>query len=82
MRPDCIAKLHEAKYELRLGSGAEKPALLAKYRERLAIAASAYGTTGPALEAAVAPDFGVWVKQEKLPKLTPPNPGQGQFKGI
>jgi len=73
VRPECIAKLHEAKYELRSGAGAKKPGLLAIYKKCLADAAAAYNTTGPAVEAAVASDFGVWIKQEKLPKLPPPS---------
>ena len=74
-RPDYIARLHEAKYELRFCDGSQKAALLKKYKEALAEAAKAAGASTIEIEAAVARDFGVWVKQEKLPKLQPPLPG-------
>ncbi len=74
-RPDYIARLHEAKYELRFCDGSQKAAFLKKYKEALAEAAKASGLTTIQVEAAVARDFGVWVKQEKLPKLPPPASG-------
>jgi hypothetical protein len=71
-RPKFIAALHEAKYELRFCSGREKQALLAKYKAALLEAARQSGLSETLIEAAVARDFGVWIKQEKLPKLPPP----------
>jgi hypothetical protein len=56
---------------VRLG-GEEKDILLRRYQAALAKAAQEFGCMGPQIEAAVAQDFGVWVKQEKLPKLPPP----------
>ena len=71
LRPDYISRLHEAKYELRFCDGSQKPALLQKYKEALAEAAKHAGVTTVEVEAAVARDFGIWAKQEKLPKLPP-----------
>lgn len=67
-RPDYIAKLHAAKYDLRFCTGPEKPEMLRRYKEALAEACRLSGYTGPELEAAVARDFGEWAKQERLPK--------------
>jgi hypothetical protein len=39
------------------------------YQEALAAAAKEFGVREGLLEAAVAADFGVWMKQEKMPKL-------------
>ncbi len=71
-RPKYIAALHEAKYELRFCSAAQKGVLMARYREALAIAAREANLSESLLEAAVARDFGAWIKQEKLPKLPAP----------
>lgn len=70
-RPDYIVQLHGAKYDLRFCSGAEKPEMVRRYKAALAEASRRSGYTGPELEAAVARDFGAWVKQEKLPKPPP-----------
>ncbi len=67
-RPDYIAQLHAAKYDLRFCSGEEKLGMLRRYRAALQEAARKAGITEYLLEAAVARDFGEWVKQEKLPK--------------
>jgi len=71
-RPKYIASLHEAKYELRFCSGPNKQALLVRYREALAEAARESGISESLIEAAVARDFGVWMRQEKLPRLSAP----------
>lgn len=70
-RPDYIAQLHEAKYELRFSSGTEKPELFIKYKAALENASKLSNLPGPQVEAAVSKDFGIWVKQEKLPKVLP-----------
>ena len=67
-RPDYIANLHAAKYDLRFCSGEEKPEMLRRYKAALQAASRRSGFSGPELEAAVACDFGAWVKQERLPK--------------
>ncbi len=68
-RPKSIALLHEAKYELRFCAMAEKAERLRVYQEALAAAAKEFGVRERLLEAAVASDFSVWMKQEKMPKL-------------
>lgn len=67
-RPDYIAQLHGAKYDLRFCAGSEKPEFLRRYKIALEEACRQSGCTGPELEAAIARDFGEWVKQERLPK--------------
>jgi hypothetical protein len=71
-RPDYIARLHAAKYDLRYCSGGEKPEMLRLYQAALEEAVRLSGVSAQLLEAAVARDFGEWVKQERLPK--PPKP--------
>jgi len=67
-RPDYIARLHAAKYDLRFCSGDEKPEMLRHYRAALEEASRLSGVTSHVLEAAVARDFGEWVRQERLPR--------------
>ena len=71
-RPEYIASLHGAKYDLRFCERAQKPEMLARYRQALAMAAKDAGISPEVLEAAVARDFWEWVKQERLPR--PPKP--------
>jgi hypothetical protein len=68
-RPEYIAALHEAKYELRFCNGGRKVQLLKAYKEALARASRESQIPEALLEAAVARDFGTWMKQEKLPRL-------------
>jgi len=72
-RPKSIAAIHEAKYELRFCNGAEKAQRLKDYKSALAVAAKEFGVSEAMLEATVARDFGVWMKQEKMPKLPDQN---------
>lgn len=67
-RPDYIARLHAAKYDLRFCAGGEKPEMLRRYQAALEEASRQSGVVSHVLEAAVARDFGEWVKQERLPK--------------
>lgn len=67
-RPDYIARLHAAKYDLRFCCAAEKPEMLRLYQAALQEAVRLSGVPAHLLEAAVARDFGEWVKQERLPK--------------
>ena len=71
-RPDYIAALHEAKYELHFCPESDKATKLQRYREALAEAAKLSGIPGPLIEAAVRDDFRKWMRDEKLPKLPPP----------
>jgi hypothetical protein len=68
-RPDYIARLHAASYDLRTCEPSERPEMLRHYREALAEAARQANCSQPMLQAAVAPDYGVWVKQERLPRI-------------
>ena len=71
-RPKYISNLHEAKYELRFCDGAQKKMALDRYRQALENASKESGFPGAQIEAAVVQDFGKWVRDEKLPKLPPP----------
>ena len=75
-RPDYIAALHEAKYELRFCEGVGKAEKLRRYKEALAEASRQSGIPGPLIEAAIRDDFRKWIKDEKLPKL--PRSGRKQ----
>jgi hypothetical protein len=68
-RPDYIARLHGAFYDLRTCEAAQRPEMLRRYKVALAEAAQLAGCSEPMLQAAVAPDYGVWVKQERLPRI-------------
>jgi hypothetical protein len=68
-RPEYISALHEAKYELRFCNGGRKVELLKAYQEALATDSREAQIPEALLEAAVAKDFGAWIKQEKLPRL-------------
>src|SRR5262245_31172199 len=73
-RPDYIARVHAAKYDLRFCSRSEQPQMLRPYRTALNDASRLSGYSEPELEAARARDFGEWMKQERLPK--PPGPSK------
>ena len=72
-RPKSIALLHEAKYELRFCDGAEKAERLRAYKQVLSDAAREFNVSEGLLEAAVASDFGVSMKQERMPRLPDQN---------
>jgi hypothetical protein len=63
-RPEYISSLHEAKYQLRFCTGNRKTALFKTYKEVLARASKQSRIPEPLLEAAVARDFGAWMKQQ------------------
>ena len=73
-RPIYIAALHEAKYEFRF-SPTEENRL--RYAQALVEASRQSGLAGPLIEAAVARDYGIWCKQEKLPRTQPGKENQG-----
>jgi hypothetical protein len=52
---------------LRFCGAAEKPERLRVYQLALAAAAREAGASEALLEAAVAKDFGIWMRQERLP---------------
>ena len=69
-RPDCIARLHEAKYEWNFCDPLEKSARRKAYLEALDHASKELGLSGPDIEAAVLNDFAAWRRQESLPKTS------------
>ena len=68
-RPNLISKLHALKYELRRPrlKPHEVPRLIAQYEELVRQACSEYRCSKAELLRAIAPDFGKWVREEKLP---------------
>lgn len=68
-RPEYIARLHGALYDLRTCEASQRPEMLRRYREILAEAARVAGCSETLLQAAVAADYAVWVKQERLPRI-------------
>ena len=68
-RPDYIARLHGALYDLRTCEPVERPEMLRRYQEVLAEAAAIANCSEALLQAAVALDYATWVKQERLPRI-------------
>ena len=68
-RPEYIARLHGAFYDLRTCEPAPRPAMLKRYKEVLVEAANTAGCSEASLQAAVASDYAAWVKQERLPRI-------------
>src|SRR5437867_4889499 len=68
-RPEYIARLHGAFYDLRTCEESQRPEMLRRYKEILAEAAKLAGCSEASLQAAVAPDYSLWVKQERLPRI-------------
>ena len=68
-RPEYIARVHAALYDLRTCEPAQRPEMLRRYKEALAEAAGRVQCSEAMLQAAVASDYAVWVKQEHLPRI-------------
>ena len=68
-RPEFIARLHGALYDLRACEASQRPEMLRRYRKALAEAAELAGFSEAMLQAAVAADYAAWVKQERLPRI-------------
>jgi hypothetical protein len=68
-RPEYIARLHGAYYDLRTSDAQERPEMLRRYKLALAEAAKLAGCSEAILQAAVAADYSTWVKQEGLPRI-------------
>jgi hypothetical protein len=68
-RPEYIARLHGAYYDLRTCEAAERAERLRIYQAALAEAARRARCSEALLQIAVAPDYAVWVKQERLPRI-------------
>jgi len=67
-RPDYLARVRAAKYDLRFCSRTEQPEMFRRYKAAQAEASRLSGYSEQELEAAIARDFADWVKQERLPK--------------
>ncbi len=68
-RPESIARLHGALYDLRTCDAAQRPEMLQRYRAVLAEATRLADCSEALLQAAVATDYAAWVKQERLPRI-------------
>ena len=68
-RPDYIARLHGAFYDLRTCDAEARPEMLRRYHATLAEAAEKAGCSHALLQTAVGPDYAVWVRQERLPRI-------------
>ena len=68
-RPEYIARLHGAFYDLRTCEASQRPKMLQRYKDLLTEAAKLAGCSEAMLQAAVAPDYSVSVKQEHLPRI-------------
>ncbi len=77
-RPEYIARLHGAYYDLRTREPSERPRFLREYQATLREAANKAGCSEAMLETAVAPDYGIWVRQERLPRLDRPTGREGR----
>ena len=73
-RPSLISKIHEVKYDMRRPrlNPASMPKLVAEYDALVAEACAAYGCSKAELLRTIAPDFGKWMRDEKLPPLSEP----------
>jgi len=68
-RPEYIARIHGALNDLRTCEPDQRPEMLRRYNDTLATAARIAGCSEAMLQAAVAADYGVWVRQQKLPRI-------------
>ena len=68
-RPEYIARLHGAAYDLRTCETSQRPEMLRRYREALTEAVKSAGCSEATLQAAVSRDYAAWVKQERLPRI-------------
>ncbi len=68
-RPEIIAQVHEARYELRLADGEEAISWKAEYEKRLDAAALIYQTDRLTLKQSIAKDYYLWVSECGLPHL-------------
>jgi hypothetical protein len=70
-RPNSISRIHELKYELRIGH--TQSSEVAKLQEMLDQAIEAacleYRCSKAELLRTIAPDFGKWIRDERLPRL-------------
>ena len=70
-RPETIAQIHEARYELRMSDGEDAIRWRDEYEQRLDAAALVFKTDRLKLKQAIAKDFYLWVGESGLPHLRP-----------
>jgi hypothetical protein len=68
-RPEYIARVHEARYDLRTCHKNDQAEMMRKYDEALAEAARIANCSETALKLALAGDYKLWLKQERLPRI-------------
>jgi hypothetical protein len=68
-RPEYIARVHAARYDLRTCDKNHKAEMRRKYHEALAQAARAAGCSETTLKLALLEDYKYWLKQERLPRI-------------
>lgn len=68
-RPEYIARVHAALYDLRTSGQHHESEMLRKYKESLAEAAQIAGCSETALKQALVQDYKQWLKQERLPRI-------------
>ena len=66
-RPEYIARLHAARYDLLTCEKDQKPEMLRRYKAALLEASRLANCSEGNLQRAVDQDYDVWVKQERLP---------------
>jgi hypothetical protein len=68
-RPEYIAGVHGAFYDLRTCEASERPEMLKRYYAALAEAARTARCSEDILEKAIQLDYAAWVKEERLPRI-------------
>ena len=68
-RPEYIAAVHGAFYDLRTCEPSERPQMLKRYQMALADAAQIAGCSEGILEKAIQLDYAAWVKEQRLPRI-------------
>ncbi len=70
-RPSLISRIHELKYELRFSSlkNADLLRLQEEYDHLVKEACAEYKCSKAELLRSIAPDFGKWVRDERLPRI-------------
>lgn len=76
-RPEIIAKIHEAKYELQFALFGKKEELQSRYKALLDEGAREYKCSTYELRQVLREDYGIWVRENKLPR--PPRSEPGLF---
>ena len=73
-RPEIIAQVHEAKYELQIALFGNKAERLARYESLVQEASAQFKCTKYELKQAINEDYHAWIRENRLPRPRP-NPG-------